>query len=80
MRLKNMIISDNGVNTLVYCLTLTQGELAKWYEFVIGTKPTDVFEIREEEVQYYLIDGRVWCDTEKKEGVVRKQIKQMVVG
>ena len=71
---KNMIISEKGINTLVYCHTLTPNELSRWYEKVIGVKPTDVYPVRDEEIQYHIIDGRVWCDTEEKEAIVRKQI------
>lgn len=79
MKVKNMIISEKGVNTLVYCNTLSPEELSKWYKKVIGVEPTDVYQVKNEEIQYHLIDGRVWCDTEEKEAMVRMQIGKIPV-
>ena len=74
METKIFFISDtNGETTIVYCLTLTEDEIKKMYEHC-GIKIVDIAEIRQDDIQYYCIDGRVWWDTPEKESAVRKVI------
>ena len=71
MKARNIIISADGENTLVCCLTLTIDEITK-YAKICGLDVEDVFEVRPEYLQYHCIDGRVWIDTENKEASVRR--------
>lgn len=72
-KVKNMLITDERENTLVYCLTLTEDELRQFCE-TCDVHPTDICEIRDDEIQYYVIDGRVWIDTPEKEAAARRRI------
>lgn len=70
MKVRNIIISAYGELTLVYCLTLTIDEVTR-YAKDCGLEVDDVYEVKQEELQYYCIDGRVWIDTEQREEKVR---------
>lgn len=72
-KVKNMLITDENENTLIYCLTLTKNEIRKFCE-MNDVYPTDICEVRDDEIQYYIIDGRVWIDTPEKEAAVRRLI------
>ena len=79
MEAKIFFISDtNGETTIVYCLTLTEDEIKKMCEHC-GIKIVDIAEIRQDDIQYYCIDGRVWWDTPEKESAVRKVIALMIL-
>lgn len=64
--MKNVIITDSKHNetTLVVCLDcVTLDELKQFFNKVVGKGSnvvTDIFELKDEEIQYYLIDGRVY--------------------
>ncbi len=74
MESKIYFISDkNGENTLLYCLSLTEDEVRRFCKRC-GVEVVDIAEIKQEEIQYYCVDGRVWCDTPEKESVLRKLI------
>ena len=75
-KVKNVFVSDEKENTLIYCLTLTEEEIRKFCE-TCDVHPIDICELRDDEIQYYLIDGRVWIDTPEKETIVRQRIKKI---
>ena len=52
---------------------MTEDEIKKMCEHC-GIKIVDIAEIRQDDIQYYCIDGRVWWDTPEKESAVRKVI------
>ncbi len=73
-RVKNFLIKgDNEELVCVYCLTLTEDEL-KYFAAKSGVNVHDVFEVYQEELQYYCLDGRVYIDTLEKEKLVRNMI------
>lgn len=77
--MKNVIITDSKHNetTLVVCLDcVTLNELKQFFNKVVGEGSnvvTDIFELKDEEIQYYLIDGRVYI-TENNLDMFRKVI------
>lgn len=73
-KVKNMMVSCECENTLVYCLTLSGREIEKFFQAVVHATPTDIVECRDDELQYYIIDGRVWADTPELEKRVREII------
>lgn len=75
--IKNIIVCAENETTLVYCKTLTIEEVRKWCEAVRIEGLTDVYEVKQDELQYYCIDSRVWADTPKKEQDVRSLIAAM---
>lgn len=73
-KVKNMMVSCGCENILVYCLTLTAREIGKYFQKVISVPLVDIVECRDDELQFYIIDGRVWLDTPEKEKRVREVI------
>lgn len=74
--MKNIIITDsiNNETSLVVCLdSLSLEEVGKFFTKVVG-KYDDIFEVKDEEIQYYYIDGRTYIDTPEKVDIVRKKI------
>lgn len=71
-KVRNIIVAeDDGQLTLIYCLTLTHDEIRAWCE-IFNIHPTDIYEVTQEDLQYYSLSGRVWCDTPGKEAMIRK--------
>lgn len=75
MEVKNIIITSDCETTLVYCLTLTVDEVKKFAGYC-KINVNDVYEVKDEELQYYCIDGRFYADTEAKENRIRKLISK----
>lgn len=75
MEVKNIIITSDRETTLVYCLTLTVDEVKKFAEYS-KINVNDAFEVKDEELHYYCIDGRFYADTEAKENRIRKLISK----
>lgn len=67
------ISSTDGEITIFYCISLTAEEIEKFCNHC-GVEVVDIGEIKQEEIQYYCVDGRVWCDTPEKECRLRKLI------
>lgn len=67
------ISSTDGEITIFYCISLTAEEIEKFCNYC-GVEVVDIGEIKQEEIQYYCVDGRVWCDTPEKECRLRKLI------
>lgn len=72
---KNILLQVGGESVLVYTLTLTIEDVCKYAELVLHEKPTDAYEVKQDELQYYCIDGRVYIDTPEKETAVLNYIK-----
>lgn len=70
--MKNIFISSSD-NTLVHTPSLTPEECQAWYRKATGKTPEDIFEISDDEIQFYLIDGRVF-NTEDDDRRVRQLI------
>ncbi len=75
--IKNIIVCDEDETMLIYCKTLTVEEVRKWCEVVRRKTIADVYEVKQEELQYYCIDRRVRADTPKEEQCVRFLISKM---
>jgi len=77
--MKNIIITDNLYNetSLIVCVdSVTFGDLKKFLNKVVGKGEnvvSDIFELKDEEIQYYNIDGRVYI-TENNLDMFRKVI------
>lgn len=69
--IKNIIFQTSNELTLVYCLSLSLEEIKLWCK-KLEIDVQDIYEEKQENLQYYNIDGRVWCDTPEKEAIVRK--------
>lgn len=71
--MKNVFISfTDGENVLIHALdNLTEEEIAIFAERAHLCSIEDVYEIKDEEIQYYNIDNRCWIDTEEKADKVR---------
>ena len=67
------ISSTDGEITIFYCISLTAEEIEKFCNYC-GVEVVDIGEIKQEEIQYYCVDGRVWSDTPEKECRLRKLI------
>lgn len=72
-KVKNIIVTEETGLMVIYCLTLTFDEIRAWCE-KCGACPVDIYEEKQENLQYLCIDGRVWCDTPEKEETIRRLI------
>lgn len=63
-----------GENIVVYCdERLTNEQIKKLGEKAVG-QVSDIYEVRDDELQYYVIDGRCWYDTDAQVEKVLKYI------
>jgi hypothetical protein len=64
--MRNVIVQfEMGENVLIYAHDqLSNDVLRRLGERNVG-KVTDVYDIKDEEIQYYCIDGRCWYDTKE---------------
>lgn len=75
--MKNIFISfESGDSALMYTETLTAEECAKFANAVnkgheIYDAVIDCYEITDDDIQYYCINGRIWADTPERESRVR---------
>ena len=70
--MKNIFISfESGDSTLIYTETLTAEECEKFANIASGDIVIDCYEIADNDIQYYCINGCVWADTPEKESKVR---------
>lgn len=65
--MRNVIVEfEMGENVLIYAHDgLSNDVLKRLGERNVG-KVTDVYDIKDEEIQYYCIDGRCWYDTKER--------------
>ena len=65
--MRNVIVEfEMGENVLIYAHDgLSNDTLRRLGERNVG-KVTDVYDIKNEEIQYYCIDGRCWYDTKER--------------
>lgn len=71
--MKNIFVSfTDGENVLIHALdNLTEEEIATFAERAHLCSIEDVYEINDEEIQYYNVDNRCWIDTEEKAKALR---------
>ena len=70
--MKNIFISfESGDSTLIYTENLSVEECGKFANKASGDVVIDCYEIADNDIQYYCINGRVWIDTPEKEDKVR---------
>lgn len=71
--MKNIFVSfTDGENVLIHALdSLTEEEIATFAERARLCSIEDVYEIKDEEIQYYNIYNRCWIDTEEKAKALR---------
>ena len=62
-----MLCCDEGT-IVVYNTTLTNEELTKWANKT-GNHPHDIIDEKQDNLQYYCIDGRVWMSGEFDERI-----------
>lgn len=74
---KNIFLNMGDESVLVYCKTLSVDDVCKFAEAVLHEKPIEGYEVKQEELQYYCIDGRVWIDTPDKEKRALEIISKM---
>lgn len=71
-----IVILDTEELDVFYVLNdITTEELKDFVEKVTEHKVSDIFEEKQENLQYYCIDGRVWIDTIDKAIIMRAKIK-----
>lgn len=69
------IAEINGETTVFYALScVSADEVDKFINSVCKTRPADIFEEKQENLQYYCINGRVWLDTAEKVERMRRII------
>lgn len=69
-----LVCFEMGENVLVYCdERLTNEQIKKLGEKSVG-QVNDIYEIRDDEVQYYCIDGRCYYYTDSQVEKVLKYI------
>lgn len=69
------VSTEQGENAIFYCLTLTAMEL-KILCKNIGYDVIDLVRLKQEDLQYYIIDSRIYVNTPEKERIVRKIINK----
>lgn len=71
---KNWFINfEDGSSALVYCNQPNIGsETIKRFAEKTAGAVVEVYHIPQEDLQYYCIDERVWCDTPEKAEKLRK--------
>lgn len=67
--------TEQGEDIIFYCLTLSAKELESLCKH-LGYDAIDLVQVKQEELQYYIIDFRIYIDTPEKERIVRKSINQ----
>lgn len=77
MKTKNILVVTEEENTLFYCLSLTPNEAMRYVK-IFKFNPIEAYEIKDSEIQYYIIGTRIFCDTETKEGFLRKLIEKIL--
>ena len=71
-----IVILDTEELDVFYVLNdITTEELKDFVEKVTEHEVSDIFEEKQENLQYYCIDGRVWIDTIDKAIIMRAKIK-----
>lgn len=58
-----------GECVCIYDTTLSNSEVTLWAEKYTGDKVRDICEAKQEELQYYCIDSRLWMDEEKDQKI-----------
>ena len=74
---RNVFVSfENGENVLVYCdERLSNEQIRKLAEKNVG-EVSDIYDIKDDEIQYYCIDGRCWYNTDEMVRRVKECIKE----
>jgi hypothetical protein len=78
--MRNVIIQfEMGESVLIYAHDeLSNDVLKRLGERNVG-KVTDVYEVKQEEIQYYCIDGRCWYDTKERANRVLKFMNEPLI-
>ena len=78
--MRNVFISfEMGENILIYAHDeLSNDVLKRLGEKNVG-KVLDIVDIKDEEIQYYCIDGRCWYDTKERANRVLKYMKEPLI-
>lgn len=71
--MKNIFVSfEDGDNLLLHVIDdVTVDECRSFAERASLKAVVDVYEIKDEEIQYYIIDNRFWIDTSEKVKALR---------
>ena len=75
--MKNIFISfESGDSALMYTETLTAEECVKFAnvvnkEHAVLDAVIDCYEIADDDIQYYCINGLIWADTPERESRIR---------
>ena len=72
---KNWFINfENGDSALIYCDQPNIGSetIHRFAERTTGEKVIEVYHVPQQDLQYYCIGVRLWCDTPEKAEKIRK--------
>jgi hypothetical protein len=65
--IKNIFVNfENGDSILIHTNKIDCETTTKWAEKATKNKVLEAYEIRDDEIQYYCFDGRVWVVTEEQ--------------
>jgi len=78
--MRNVIVQfESGDNVLIYAHDeLSNDVLRRLGERNVG-EVTDVYDIKDGEIQYYCIDGRCWFDTKERANRVLEYMKEPLI-
>ena len=78
--MRNVLVSfEMGENVLIYAHDeLSNDVLRRLGEKNVG-KVLDIVDIKDEDIQYYCIDGRCWYDTKERANRVLKYMKEPLI-
>ena len=73
---RNIFVNfENGESVLVHTNQISPTTAKKWAEKATGNKVLEAYYIKDEEIQYYCFDDRVWVDTPEKAKEIEKYIE-----
>lgn len=70
---------ENGDSLLIHTNKIDCETAQKWTEKATRNKVLETYEIRDDEIQYYCFDERVWVDTEEKKQKIMDFINEQEV-
>lgn len=70
---RNVIIQTEEETTLIYDVStrVSNDNLKNFFEIVLGEYVSDIYEVTQDEIQYFMIDSRFYFD-ENKESILLK--------
>lgn len=78
--MRNIFVNfENGDSLLIHTNKIDCETAQKWTEKATGNKVLEAYEIRDDEIQYYCFNGRVWIDTEEKKQKIMDFINEQEV-